>query len=275
MISRDFVRWVVCAGAVGAALTLSACSSSKPYALVADLPSGGHLVIATINVANGNCTVRMASLDWNDFYTPACKVLKDQSGFKSFSIGGTQVDFGAVDAGFKVLGTPPKLPGVEAAAVPAAGTKPAAAAAKPATPAPGAGTAAPAAAVATGGDFPSQWTVQPDPGQVHLVGQNPGFLLTSNKLMVSGGSCILNVTFKATYKPLNMPCIVTSDIKGNFRFVFNPRTTGVLSSGGNYDISMVSEGSGISGVIWDSHGFDDWTPSLPPQWTVSSTDSDQ
>ena len=274
MISRDFIRWIVCAGAVGAALSLSACSSGKPYALVADLQSTDHVVVATINVANGNCSVRIASLDWNNFYTPSCKVLKDQSGFKSFSINGTQMDFGAVDAGFKVLGTPPKLPGIEAAAAPAAGTK-AVAAAKPATAAPAAGTAAPAATVANGEDFPNQWTVQPDPGQAHLVGQNPGFLLTSNKLTMSGGDCILDVTFKATYKPLHMPCIVTADIKGNFRIVFNPRTTGVLSSGGSYDVTMVSEGSGISGVIWDSHGFDDWTPSLPPQWTVSSTDSDQ
>ncbi|HEV2111221.1 MAG TPA: hypothetical protein VGT99_07695 [Gammaproteobacteria bacterium] len=275
MISRAFVRWIVCAGAVGAAISLAGCSSGKPYALVADLPSTGHVVIATINVSDGNCSVRIASLDWNDFYTPSCKVLKDQSGFKSFSINGSQVDFGAVDAGFKVLGTPPKLPGAEAVAAPAAGTGKAAAAAtaKPATPAPAAGTAAPA--VAVGQDFPSQWTVQPDPGQQHLVGQTPGFLLTSNKLMVSGGACMLDVTFKATYKPLHMPCIVTTDIKGDFRLVFNPRTTGTLSAGGNYDVSMVSEGSGISGVIWDSHGFDDWTPSLPPQWTVSSTDSDQ
>ena len=270
MISRALVRWTLCAGAVGAALALSACSSGKPYALVADLPSTDHVVVATINVNDGNCTVRIASLDWNDFYTPSCKVLKDQSGFKSYSINGTQIDFGAVDAGFKVLGTPPKLPGVQAAAAPAAATGKAAAPAA-ATPAPAAGTAAVAAAPA-GEAFPTQWTVQPDPGQIHMVGQNPGFLLTSNKLMVTGGACMLDVTFKATYKPLHMPCIVTADIKGNFRIVFNPRTTGVLSAGGNYDVTMVSEGSGISGVIWDSHGFDDWTPSLPPQWTVSSED---
>lgn len=269
MISRALVRWVLCVGAVGAALSLSACSSSKPYALVAELPSTDHVVVATINVVNGNCTVRMASLDWNDFYAPSCKVLKDQSGFKSFSVNGTQIDFGAVDNGFKVLGTPPKLPGVEAAAAPAAATGKAAVAAAPAT-----GTAA-AAPAASGEDFPSQWSVQPDPGQQHLVGQNPGFLLTSNKLMVADGACILNVTFKATYKPLNMPCIATADAKGNFRFVFNPRTTAVLSGGGNYDVTMVSEGSGISGVIWDSHGFDSWTPSLPPQWTQSSEDQQQ
>ena len=272
MISRALVRWILCAGAVGAALSLSACSSGKPYALVADLASTDHVVIATINVANGNCTVRIASLDWNDFYTPSCKVLKDQSGFKSFSINGAQVDFGAVDAGFKVLGTPPKLPAAEAVAAPAATTGKVAATAptKPATPAPAASTAP--AAAAAGEDFPSQWTVQPDPGQIHLVGQNPGFLLTSNKLMVTGGACMLDVTFKATYKPLHMPCIVTANAHGDFRMVFNPRTTATLSSGGNYDVSMVSEGSGISGVIWDSHGFDSWTPSLPPQWTQSSED---
>ena len=274
MMSRALIRWIVCAGAVGAALSLSACSSGKPYALVADLSSTDHLVIATINVSNGNCTVRMASLDWNDFYTPTCKVLKDQSGFKSYAINGTQVDFGAVDAGFKVLGTPPNLPGMQAAAAPGAGTAKAAVAAAPAKPAtqvPAAGTAA-AAATAAGESFPSQWTVQPDPGQVHLVGQNPGFLLTSNKLMVTGGACMLDVTFKATYKPLHMPCIVTANAHGDYRMVFNPRSTAVLSGGGNYDVSMVSEGSGISGVIWDSHGFDSWTPSLPPQWTQSSED---
>ena len=264
MISRALIRWIVCAGAVGAAVALSGCSSSKPYALVASLPSTDHVVIATINVTGGNCNVQIASLDWNSFYTPSCKVLKDQSGFKSFSINGTQVDFGAVDAGFKVLGTPPKLPGVEGAPAPAAGT-----AAKPATAAPVSTAAAPAAS-ATGEDFPSQWTVQPDPGQVHLVGQNPGFLLTSNKLMISGGQCNLDVTFKATYKPLHMPCIVTANEHGDYSIVFNPRTTATLSSGGNYSVQMVSEGSGISGVIWDSHGFDSWTPSLPPQWTVSS-----
>jgi hypothetical protein len=271
MISRALVRWIVSAGAVCAALAMSACSSGKPYALVADLQSGDHLVAATINVVNGNCTVQMASMDWNNFYNPTCKILKDQSGFKSFSISGNQVDFGAVDAGFKVLGTPPKLPAAEAAGAPAAGTKAAVAAAKPAA-APAAGTGAVAAATASGEDFPSQWTVQPDPGQVHLVGQNPGFLLTSNKIMVSDGACILDVTFKATYKPLHMPCIITANDHGDYHIVFNPRTTGVLSSGGNYDISMVSEGSGISGVIWDSHGFDSWTPSLPPQWTQSSED---
>ncbi|HEV2332765.1 MAG TPA: hypothetical protein VGV16_06345, partial [Gammaproteobacteria bacterium] len=218
MISRASIRWIAYAGAIGAAFALTACSSSKPYALSANLTSGGHLVVATIDVANGNCSVRMASLDWNDFYKPACSVLKDQSGFKSFKIGDTQVDFGAVDTGFKVLGTPPALPGVDAAAAPAAGTKAAAAAAKPAA-TPAASTAS-APAAAAGEAFPSVWTVDADPGQQHLVGQNPGFLLTSNKLMVSGADCMLDVTFKATYKPWHMPCIATADTKGNFRFVF-------------------------------------------------------
>ncbi|HEU5399178.1 MAG TPA: hypothetical protein VFV77_07835 [Gammaproteobacteria bacterium] len=268
MISRASIRWAVFAGAVGAALALTACSSSKPYALSANLTSGGHLVVATIDVNGGNCSVRMASLDWNNFYKPACAVLKDQSGFKSFKIGGTQVDFGAVDTGFKVLGSPPALPGPDAAPAPAAGTKATAAAAKPATAAPTASTAA--APAAAGEAFPSEWTVEADPGQQHLVGQNPGFLLTSNKLMVSGADCELDVTFKATYKPWHMPCIATADTKGNFRFVFLPRSTGALTGGGNYDVQFVSEGAGISGVIWDSHGFDSWTPDLPAQWTTSS-----
>lgn len=267
MISRASIRWIVCVGAVGAALALTACSSSKPYALSANLTSGGHLVVATIDVNGGNCQVRMASLDWNDFYKPDCSVLKDQSGFKSFKIGGTQVDFGAVDAGFKVLGTPPALPGPDAAPAPAASTKAGAAAAKPAAAAPAASTAA--APAAAGQAFPSEWVVDADPGQQHFVGQNPGFLLTSNKLMVSGADCMLDVTFKATYKPWHMACIATADSKGNFRFVFLPRSTGALTGGGNYDVQFVSEGSGISGVIWDSHGFDSWTPDLPPQWTAS------
>ena len=268
MISRALIRWIVCAAAVGTALTLFGCSSSKPYALVASLPATDHVVIATINVSSGNCVVQMASLDWNNFYTPTCKVLKDQSGFKSFSINGAQVDFGAVDAGFKVLGTPPKLPGVEpVVAVAAASTAKGAIAA---TAAPAASTAAAPVAGANGEDFPSQWAVQPDPGQLHLVGQNPGFLLTSNKIVTSGGQCNMDVTFKATYKPLHMPCIVTATEKGDYNIIFNPRTTAALSGGGNYSVQMVSEGSGISGVIWDSHGFDSWTPSLPPQWTVSS-----
>jgi len=274
MTSRAVTHWILRAGAVGALLLLFGCSSSKPYALVAQLPANDHLVIGAITVNDGHCTAAFASLDWADFYKPTCDVLKDQSGFKSFKINGTQLDFGAVENGFKLLTTPPKLPAPNVTAAPAAGTGKAAIAAtgKPAaaaTPAPAASTAAPAA-TGTGEDFPSQWAVAPNPGNMHLAGQNPGYLLASDALDINGGDAVLDVTFKAAYKPLHMFAIVTADEKGNFRLVFNPHITAQLSAGGNYDVSLVSEGEGISGTVWDSHGFDSWTPSLPPTWAVKS-----
>ena len=282
MTSRAMTYWIVRAGALGALLTLFGCSSGKPYALVAQLPANDHLVIGAITVSNGQCTAEFASLDWADFYKPGCEVLKDQSGFKSFKIGGTQIDFGAVDNGFKVLTTAPKLPAPNVSAAPAGGTGNAAAAvaaapapakgAPAATPAPAASTAA--AAGATGEDFPVQWAVAPYPGDNHLAGQAPGYLLATDNLVIQGGDATLDVTFKTpAYKPLHMFAIVTADEKGNFRLVFNPHLTGTLTAGGNYDVQLVSEGEGISGTVWDSHGFDSWTPSLPATWAVKSDDA--
>lgn len=261
-------HWILRAGAVGAVLLMFGCSSSKPYALVAELPASDHLVVGAITVDNGHCTAAFASLDWADFYKPSCEVLKDQSGFKSFKINGAQLDFGAVDNGFKLLTSPPKLPAPNVAAAPAAGTGKSAPAAA-ATPAPAASTAAPAAS-GTGEDFPAQWAVAPHPGNLHMAGQNPGYLLASDSLEINGGEAVLDVTFKAAYKPLHMFAIVTANEHGDFRLVFNPHITAQLSAGGNYDVSLVSEGEGISGTVWDSHGFDSWTPSLPPTWAVKS-----
>ena len=45
-----------------------------------------------------------------------------------------------------------------------------------------------------------------------------------------GWRCILDVTFKATYKPLHMPCIVIANDHGDFRLVFNPRTTASIAA---------------------------------------------
>jgi hypothetical protein len=275
MTSRAVTHWILRAGAVSALLLLSGCSSSKPYALVAELPANDHLVVGAITVSGGQCSVAFASLDWADFYKPSCEVLKDQSGFKSFKINGAQVDLGAVDNGFKLLTTPPKLPPANVSAAPAAATGKAAVAAAPAgkgapaTPAPAASTAAPAPG-AVGEDFPAQWTVAPHPGNLHLAGQNPGYLLASDALEINGGDAVLDVAFKAAYKPLHMFAIVTADEKGNFRLVFNPHLTASLSAGGNYDVQLVSEGEGISGTVWDSHGFDSWSPSLPPTWGVKN-----
>jgi hypothetical protein len=267
MTSRAMTQWIASAGAA-LALLLSGCSSSKPYALVAELQANDHLVVGAITVSNGQCTAEFASLDWSDFYKPSCQVVKDQSGFKSFNIGGAEVQFGAVENGFKLLNTAPKLPApnVTIAAAPAAGTGKAAVAA--ATPAPAASTGAPAAG--TGEDFPAQWAVAPHPGNRHLAGQNPGYLLATNALEINGGDAVLDVTFKAAYKPLHMFAIVTANEHGDFRLVFNPHATAQLTAGGNYDVQLVSEGEGISGTVWDSHGFDSWTPSLPPTWGVKS-----
>lgn len=271
MTSRAIVQGIVRVGAIGALLLLFGCSSGKPYSLVASLPATDHVVIGTINVHDGQCDVHFASLDWADFYAPPCKVLKDQSAFKSFNIGGAQIDLGAVDNGFKVLSQAPKLPGASVAAAPAAGTgKPAAAATK----APAASTAA-APTGAAGEDFPSQWIVAPYAGNLNLAGQNPGYLLSSNKLTIQGGTAQLDVTFKAAYKPIHLFAIVAANDHGDFRLVFNPHITASLTSGGNYDVQLVSEGAGISGNIWDSHGFDSWTPSLPPTWAVLSDDAKQ
>jgi hypothetical protein len=264
MTSRAMTHWIVRAGALGALLMLFGCSSGKPYSLVAQLPANDHLVVGSIEVNDGQCAVHFASLDWADFYKPPCEVLKDQSGFKSFKIGGIQIDLGAVDAGFKVLTVAPKLPGANVTAAPAAGTGKAAAA----TPAPTASTAA--APVAGGEDFPTQWSVSPYPGDMQLAGQNPGYLLASDGLQIRGGDAVLDVAFKAAYKPLHLVAIVVANEHGDFRLVFNPHATAALTGGGNYDVSLVSEGEGISGTVWDSHGFDSWTPSLPPTWAVKS-----
>src|SRR4051812_20864869 len=100
MTSRAMTKWIASAGAAAALLLLFGCSSAKPYALVAELPANDRLVVGVITVNNGQCTAEFASLDWADFYKPACTVVKDQAGFKSFNIAGTEVQFGAVENGF-------------------------------------------------------------------------------------------------------------------------------------------------------------------------------
>jgi hypothetical protein len=254
------------------ALLLSAgCSSSKPYTLAAQLApsSQSGLVAATIDVNGDGCAVRVMMANNPQAWTPVCIVNKNQSGFKSFTIGGTQVDFGAVPGGFKVLSaTLPTLP------VPAAST-----AATPAVAASGkaaTASAPPAAATATAAPtpvFPDQWGISPYPGTVTLQGQNLGFLITSASLKIHGSQGTLDVTFKASYSPLHMACTVISNPHGDFNLVFDPTETSKLTGGGNYNIQLVSEGAGITGNVWDSHGFDSWTPGLPPQWVATSVSS--
>lgn len=257
-----------------AALLLSAgCASSKPYTLIAQLSSlsQGRIVAATIDVDGGACHVRVMIATSIKPWTPVCTVLKDQSGFKSFSVAGTQVDFGAVANGFKVLSaTLPALPAAASTAAPAPAT------AKPGTKAqsPAAAQASVAVAPVEAATFPDEWSLAPYTGHLTLQGQNLGFLITSATLQVHGSEGLLDVTFKASYSPLHLDCTVTTNAHGDFSLIFNPAEVSKLTGGGNYSIQLVSEGTSITGNVWDSHGFDSWTPSLPPQWVATAVSSD-
>jgi len=278
MISRAPLRSIAHLGALGAVLLLFGCSSGKPYALIAQVPSNAWIQAASIEVNEGKCTVHVVSLAYKDFYTPSCSVVKDQATYKSFKIGDNLVNFGAVDEGFKVLSTPFTLPPPDVSASPAAATGAAAkaAATKPAAPAAAAPTPAPAAGTATvpGQEpFPGVWLVAPYPGQINLVGQNMGFLVTSASFKINGGDGGLDVTFKGNYPPLHVRAVVTANDHGDFRLIFNPNAIAKLTSGGNFDIQLESEGGGISGNLWDSHGFDSWSPPLPSSWTTPSENS--
>jgi len=262
--------------AVSAALmSLVGCSSSKPYTLVADLPSSssGQIVAATIDVSGGACSVRIMLVKSPRAWMPSCEVSKDQSGFKSFVINGTKVDFGAVANGFNVLGsTLPTIPVPSASTVaaPAAATasKP-----KSATTAASSDSASGGTTAVSAPAFPTQWSSTPYIGTITLQGQNVGFLITSVKLDIHGSQGILAVTFKASYSPLKLDCTVVTNAHGDFTLYFNPPLITRATGGGNPTVQLVSEGTGITGNIWDSHGFDTWTPSLPPQWVATSASS--
>lgn len=274
MMKHRVSRLMIWAGLCVALAVSAGCSSSKPYTLVAQLLplSQGKIVAATIDVNGAACTVRIMIAGSATAWAPVCILNKDQSGFKSFTIDGTKVDFGAVANGFKVLSaTLPTLP-VPAAATAAA---PATASAKPGSAVTASPVTQPAAdaVVAVPATFPDQWSLSPYPGNVKLQGQNLGFLITSATLDIQGSRGVLDVTFKASYSPLHLTCTVISNAHGDFNLVFSPAETSKLTGGGNYNVQLVSEGSSISGKVWDSHGFDSWTPGLPPQWVANSVSS--
>lgn len=276
MFKRRVSGLTVWFGMCAALISLVGCSSSKPYTLVADLPSSssGQIVAATIDVSGGACSVRVMLVASPNTWTPSCQVSKDQSGFKSFVIDGTKVDFGAVANGFNVLSsTLPAIPvpSASTAAAPASATvgKSKAAAQKAAA----ASADSNSASAATAPAFPTQWSSVPYAGTITLQGQNVGFLITSAKLDIHGSQGILDVTFKASYSPLHLDCTVIANQHGDFSLYFNPPLISRATGGGNPTVQLVSEGSSITGNIWDSHGFDTWTPSLPPQWVATSVTS--
>lgn len=253
MTKSALYRWTAPVCILGAVLALTGCysSSSTPYTLVAQLGAispQAPIVAATIDVNGPSCAVRIVTLNSVKAWTPVCFVTKDQPTYKSFSIGSQHVDFGAVGGSFKVLST-------TMATLPA-----------PASTA----TTAPNAAV--GPAFPDTWNLTPYPGHVKLQGQNTGFMVTSAILHINGSQGMLDVTFKTSYLPLHLDCTVTTNDKGDYTLLFNPAALLKITSNENsipsYNIVLSSEGQSLAGNIWDSRGFDTWTPSLPPQWAA-------
>ncbi len=269
MLNFVIRRWTLRVGIIGAMLILFGCSTSKPYTLVAQLSPASQqsrMVAATIDVEGSVCIVRIVTLDSVKPWTPFCLVMKDQPTYKRFTIGGREVDFGAVGSGFKVLsGTLPSLPANAAAAV----TKTAATGNSTTKAAPFANT------TATGSNptFPTAWNMAPYPGHVVLQGQNPGYMVTKATLTINGSQGILDVAYKVSRAPLQLECTVVANQKGDFTLMFNPTDLAKLSASAHYNIPMSSEGVGISGNIWDSTGFDTWTPNLPPRWVATSYSS--
>jgi hypothetical protein len=250
--------------AFGALLMLIGCSSSKPYTLVAQLPSISdqtRVLAATIDVNGVSCNVRFILVDSPKAWTPICFVKQDHPNFKSFLIANQQVDLGSVGDGLQVLNSSvPTLPPPTASTSSAAARKDS--------------KKIPAPPGYTDSSFPSQWSQASYPGHVVLQGQNTGYLVTKATLTVSGSEGTLDVTYKTGYAPLHVECTVLANQHGDFTLIFNPTELNKLSPGASYNIPMTSENTSISGNIWDSRGFDTWTPSLPPQWVAASYSAD-
>jgi len=271
MLKSPAYRWATLTMAVSAMIGLSACSPStstgqSAYTLTAQLPSlfqQTRIVAANIDVNGLACSVRIVTLDSTKAWTPVCLVKQDQPTFKSFSVGGQQVDLGAVGNTFRVLqsGLTTLPTPVDAATT----------AAKPAT---SGGVDTTVASAAQGPlTLPQTWSLVPYPGQHTLRGQNTGFMVTSAMLTINGSEGMLAVTYKNTYAPLHLHCTVTANEKGNYTLLFNPMDLSKINGAGGYAIQLISEGQALSGNIWDSRGFDTWQPNLPPQWILVSGSS--
>lgn len=268
MLKSSAYLWTTFILVIGALIGLSGCAPStstgqSTYTLTAELPSlfqQTRIVAANIDVNGLSCSVRIVTLDSSKAWTPVCLVKQDQPTFKSFSIAGQQVDFGAVGAVYRILQSglttlPTPVDAATTAAKPAAGgsidTTVAPAAQGPLT-------------------LPQTWDLVPYPGQHSLRGQNTGFMVTNAILTINGSQGMLAVTYKNTYAPLRLQCTVIANKKGDYKLLFNPVELAKITGAGGYTIQLISEGQAISGNIWDSRGFDTWQPNLPPQWVLTS-----
>ncbi|HKT32094.1 MAG TPA: hypothetical protein VJS89_06340 [Gammaproteobacteria bacterium] len=279
------LRWVAVCGALGALLLVYGCSSSssKSYSLLAKLPAMSQqqrIVMAAIDVTGSTCTVSILTADSGTLWSPDCTVNQDSATHKSFTIGGQQVDMEGASGSFTAK-TALTLPLPASTAAPAASAAPATAAKPPAgkaaktaavagASAPAAGSAA-SAAPATGQPFPDQWGQALYPGNWKLAAQNLGYLVASANIGINGSACELHVVFKVRYPPYNLQCVATTDPQGNFTLIFNPFIVAKKALSPTNQILLASEGQSISGLVWDSHGFDAWNPAVPPSWRVAKT----
>ncbi|MGH8293601.1 MAG: hypothetical protein ACRESA_09050 [Gammaproteobacteria bacterium] len=275
------LRWVAVCGALGALLLGYGCSSSssKSYSLLAKLPAMSQqqrIVMAAIDVTGSTCTVNILTADSGTLWSPDCTVNQDSATHKSFTIGGQQVDMEGASGSFTAktaltLPLPPSTAASAATATPATAAKPATGKAVAKTPAV-VGASAPAAgsaAAVTGQPFPDQWGQALYSGQWKLAAQNLGYLVQSANIAINGSACELHVVFKVRYPPYNLSCVTTTDPQGNFTLIFNPFIVAKKALSPTSQILLASEGQSISGLVWDSHGFDAWNPSVPPSWRVA------
>lgn len=288
---KHTLRWVAGCGALCALLFVVGCSSSSShsYTLLARLPGMSQqqrIVMAAIDVTGSACSVNVLTQDSGTPWSPDCTVNQDTATHKSFTIGSQEVDMDGANGSFKVSNTPsltlPPPPTSVATAASAAAATTAAAAIKAkvapvinknqkataASTAPAAASVAPAAPI-TGQPFPDQWGQAPYPGHWKLVAQNLGYLVASANININGSVCNLDVVFKVRYPPYHLTCITTTDPQGDFTLIFNPFIVAKQALSPTNQILLASEGQSISGLVWDSHGFDGWNPSVPPSWRVA------
>jgi hypothetical protein len=289
---NSIYRWITFCGVACTLSIIWGCSSSgnSGYTLIAQLPPNSKqqlIMMAAIDVEGSTCNVTVMTWSPNKPWTPTCTVNQDTATHKNFTIDGQQVDLVGVADGFKLSNaTTLTVPLPASSAAPATTAKIATAAQaanmkKPkeqktkvamATTAPAAASSAKAENIITGQPFPTQWTMALFPGHKKLVAQNLGYLVKSAEIDIDGSACKLNVVFKVRYPPYHLDCTATTNKRGDYTLLFSPFSVATAASSATNSILLASEGASISGVIWDSHGFDSWTPSVPPSWRVRKSD---
>ncbi len=284
MMLNSVIRRIAICGMAAVMLALIGCSSSpKGYTLLAQLPPNSKdqlIMLAAIDVEGTTCSVTALTWSTDNPWTPSCTVNQDQPTHKNFTIAGQQVDLVGGADGFKVSNQVSLMVPLPATAAPTSKTAVMAAIAKAEanpkpketkapTVAPASATAAATAALTPGQAFPTQWNIAMFPGHEQLVAQNLGYMVKSAAIDINGSTCKLNVVFKVRYPPYNLDCMVTTNKRGDLTLLFSPFIVANAAKSSTNSILLVSEGESISGIIWDSHGFDSWTPSVPPSWRVS------